>query len=113
MLNGFKAVVYKEFIQVRRDPATKFVFVIPVIQLILFGYAIDTEVRDVPTVVFNADRRTASREFLAKFDSTDVFRVTEEATDAAGVRVLDQQNAGHGMEKAMAGRTPGRITRRA
>ncbi len=86
MLNGFKAVVYKEFIQVRRDPATKFVFVIPVIQLILFGYAIDTEVRDVPTVVFNADRRAASREFLARFDSTDVFNITEDAVDAAGVR---------------------------
>jgi ribosome-dependent ATPase len=86
MLNGFKAVVYKEFIQVRRDPATKFVFVFPVIQLILFGYAIDTEVRDVPTVVFNADRRAASREFLARFDSTDVFNITEDAVDAAGVR---------------------------
>jgi ribosome-dependent ATPase len=86
MLNGFKAVVYKEFIQVRRDPATKFVFVIPVIQLILFGYAIDTDVRNVPTVVFNSDRRAASREFIARFDSTDMFQITEEATDAAGVR---------------------------
>ncbi len=86
MLNGFKAVVYKEFIQVRRDPATKFVFVIPVIQLILFGYAIDTEVRDVPTVVFNSDRREASREFLARFSSSDVFQFTEEAADATGVR---------------------------
>jgi len=86
MLNGFKAVVYKEFIQVRRDPATKFVFVIPVIQLILFGYAIDTEVRDVPTVVFNSDRRAASREFLARFESTDVFQFVEEASDSASVR---------------------------
>ena len=86
MLNGLRAMVYKEAIQVRRDPATRIIFVIPVIQLLVFGYAIETEVRHVPTVVFDADRRSASREFLGRFESTGVFRITGEAVDPAGVR---------------------------
>ena len=83
---GLRAVIYKEVIQVRRDPATKFAFMIPAIQLLVFGYAIDTDVRDIATVVFNADRRAASREFLTKFENTDVYQIVEEADEAAGVR---------------------------
>lgn len=86
MLHGLRAMVYKEAIQVRRDPATRIVLVIPVIQLLVFGFAIDTEVRHVPTVVFDADRRSASREFLSRFESTGVFTITGEAVDPAGVR---------------------------
>ncbi len=86
MFAGLAAMIYKEMIQVRRDPATRVVFVIPVIQLIVFGYAIDTDVRHIPTVVFNSDRRTASRELLSRFETTDVFRIVEESPDVAGVR---------------------------
>lgn len=86
MLDGLKAIIYKEVIQVRRDPATRVVFVIPCIQMLVFGYAIDTDVRHIPTVVFDADRRSGSRELLHEFTSTDVFDIVEEATDVAGVR---------------------------
>ncbi len=86
MLAGLGAIIYKEMIQVRRDPATRIIFVIPVIQLIVFGYALDLEVRDVATVVFDADRRSASRELIHRFESTDVFRIKEEARDPAAVR---------------------------
>ncbi|MHB1034923.1 MAG: ABC transporter permease [Pirellulales bacterium] len=86
MFAGLLAIIYKEVIQVRRDPATKVVFLIPVIQLLVFGYAINTDVRHMPTIVFNCDRRLESRQFLAKFGSTDVFRITEEAACAADVR---------------------------
>ncbi len=85
MFRGLKAIIYKEVIQVRRDPATKFIFAIPIIQLIVFGYALDTDVRKIPTVVFDADRRSASREFLTKFESTDVFRIVGEVDEASGV----------------------------
>jgi len=86
MLAGLKAITYKELIQVRRDPATKFVFMIPVVQLLIFGYAIETDVRHVATVVFDADRRSASREFLHKFSATDVFDVLGEVDDVGDVR---------------------------
>ncbi len=86
MFQGLRAIVYKEVIQVLRDPATKFVFLIPVFQLVVFGYAIDTDVRHLPLVVFDGDRRAASRELLAKLENTDVFQRVEDAHDPAGVR---------------------------
>ena len=62
LLPGLGAIVYKELRQARRDPATIFLaLLIPVIQLTIFGYAIDTEVRDIRTVV--VDRARASRAF--------------------------------------------------
>jgi len=79
-------MIYKEVIQVRRDPATRVVFLIPIIQLIVFGYALDTDVRYVSTVVFDADRRSASRDFLHRFESSDVFGVTSEVSTAEDVR---------------------------
>lgn len=85
-MGGFRAVVYKEWVQFLRDPATKFVFVVPVIQMIIFGYAIDTDVRNVPMAVFDGDRRSAARSFLAKLENTDVVHLVEEADDVAGVR---------------------------
>lgn len=86
MFEGLKAIIYKEVIQVRRDPATRVVFIIPVIQLIVFGYAIDTDVRQIDTVVFDADRRSSAREFLRQFETTDVFRIRGEVGDVASVR---------------------------
>lgn len=85
-MSGFRAIVYKEWVQFLRDPATKFVFVVPVIQMTIFGYAIDTDVRNVPMVVFDSDRRSAARSFLAKLETTDTVRLVEEVSDAAGVR---------------------------
>jgi ABC transporter DrrB family efflux protein len=78
-MRGLKAIIYKELIQVRRDPATAFVFMIPVIQLLLFGYALDTDVRHIPTVVFDTDQRSAARELVWKFQSTSYFDVVKHA----------------------------------
>jgi len=41
MFRGLWAVMWKEVIHIRRDPATRFIFTIPLIELLLFGYAID------------------------------------------------------------------------
>jgi ABC-type multidrug transport system permease subunit len=78
-MRGLAAIIYKELIQVRRDPATAFVFMIPVIQLIVFGVALDTDVRHVPTVIYDRDQRAASRELLAKFQTTGYFDIVKQA----------------------------------
>jgi ABC-type multidrug transport system permease subunit len=78
-MRGLQAIIYKELIQVRRDPATAFVFMIPIIQLLIFGYALDTDVRHVPTVVFDLDQRSAARELLSKFESTSYFDIVKRA----------------------------------
>ena len=62
---GFGAVVYKEALHVRRDFGTLFFsLIIPLLQMFLLGFGIDTNVRQINTVVYNADGRRESRELL-------------------------------------------------
>ena len=76
MMRGLGAVVYKELRQARRDPATLFLaLLIPVVQLLIFGFAIDTEIRRIPTVVVDRAQVRASRDLEAALAATDVFRI--------------------------------------
>jgi ABC-2 type transport system permease protein len=79
MLNpfrGFGAVFYKETLHVRRDFATLFFsLIIPLLQMFLLGYGIDTNIREINTVVYNADGRRESRELLERFKNSDTFRI--------------------------------------
>ncbi len=73
---GFSAVFYKETLHVRRDSATLFFsLVIPILQMFLLGYGIDTNVRHVNTVVYNADGRRESRELLDRLKNSDTFQL--------------------------------------
>jgi ABC-2 type transport system permease protein len=74
------AIVWKEFIQMRRDPATIGMMLgVPVIQLLLFGYAIRMDVRHLPTAVFDQSRTQESRLFAQRLEATDNFRISREA----------------------------------
>lgn len=76
MGSGLGAVVYKEMHQIRRDPVSLFLsLAIPVLQLVIFGVAIDTEVRDVPLAVVDLARVRESRDFAAAMEATGVFKV--------------------------------------
>jgi len=79
MLNpfrGFGAVFYKETLHVRRDFATLFFsLIIPILQMFLLGYGIDTNIRQINTVVYNADGRRESRELLDRLKNSDTFRI--------------------------------------
>jgi drug efflux transport system permease protein len=73
---GFGAVFYKETLHVRRDFATLFFsLIIPILQMFLLGYGIDTNVRQINTVVYNADGRQQSRELLERLRNTDTFHL--------------------------------------
>src|SRR6516165_4677644 len=73
---GFGAVFYKETLHVRRDFATLFFsLIIPILQMFLLGYGIDTNIRQINTVVYNADGRRESRELLDRFRNSDAFRI--------------------------------------
>lgn len=70
-LNGFLQVARKEMIHLRRDPATLVIaMVIPIIQLTLFGFAIDFDVRHIKTVVVDLDRSRESRAYLDSLHAT-------------------------------------------
>lgn len=73
---GFGAVFYKEVLHVRRDPGTLFFsLVIPLLQMFVLGFGIDTNVRQVHTVVYNADGRQQSRELIDRLKNSDTFNV--------------------------------------
>lgn len=77
----------KEFIQMRRDRLTFALMVgIPIIQLILFGYAIRTEVRHLPTVVLDESRSSESRRLVTVMEQTQNFRIAGQASSREQVR---------------------------
>lgn len=83
-MKGFAAILYKEWIQLRRDPVTLVImFMIPIIQMIIFGYAIDMDVKNFPTVVYNLDQRQLSRDLLTKFANSQFFNIVEEVYSEA------------------------------
>ncbi|HEX6250573.1 MAG TPA: ABC transporter permease [Gemmatimonadaceae bacterium] len=88
-MNGFLAMVRKEFIQMRRDRLTLGMMVgLPALQLLLFGYAIRTEVRVLPAAVLDESRTAESRALIQVLENTGSFRITGEA---ASRQVLDRQ----------------------
>ena len=93
-------MVRKELRQLFRDPRTKrVIFLSPVLQLALFGYAVNTDVRRVATWVVDHDRTAESRLLLDAFTASDYFRVAGASDDPAGLaRALDRGDAKVGIE---------------
>ena len=79
MLNpfrGFSAVFYKEALHVRRDFGTLFFsLIIPLLQMFLLGFGIDTNIRQINTVVYSADGHRESRELLDRLRNSDTFHL--------------------------------------
>ncbi len=89
MLDRIRTMLVKEFIQVLRDPRMKgVVFVMPVVQLIVIGYAVTTDVRHVPTAVYDLDDSRESRQLVDQFLSTETFELVEYVTDGRRVQEL-------------------------
>ncbi|MGZ5916666.1 MAG: ABC transporter permease [Methyloceanibacter sp.] len=78
------AMVVKEFVQMRRDRVTfATLIMVPVMQLVLFGYAINTDPKHLPTVVLARDSGPLTRAVLAALKNTDYFDFRWEVHDAA------------------------------
>lgn len=81
------AVARKEFLHIFRDPTTLFfAFFIPIVELVLLGYAIDTNVRHVRTAILDEARTQESRALLRAFETTDDFDVVAAARDEPELR---------------------------
>ncbi len=71
-----RALLMKEFIQMRRDRLTFGMMIgLPIIQLLLFGFAINTDVKHLPTVVFDQSHSPESRELLESFSASGYFDI--------------------------------------
>ena len=72
----FLAILKKEWIQMRRDGMTLAIMVmLPIVQLLLFGFAIHTDVKHQPTVVFDQSLTEESRDLLASFTASEYFDI--------------------------------------
>ena len=73
-----KAVAKKELIQIWRDPLSlAMAFLMPVMLLFIFGYAITLDVNNIRTVIYDLDNSSLSRELVAQFRESGYFRVIE------------------------------------
>ena len=73
-MRRLRALMKKEFTHMRRDPRTVIViFIMPILQLVLLGYASNTDVKNVPTVVVDQANSQASRALIDAYRSTGYF----------------------------------------
>jgi len=76
MNNRLFAIMRKELIQIRRDRRTlAIMFLIPVFQLIMFGYAVTTDVKHLPMAVLDRDKSAASRELIDTYQASTYFDI--------------------------------------
>ena len=83
----FIAVLVKEFVQMRRDRLTFAMMIgVPIMQLVLFGYAINTDPKALPTAVVSAEASPFARSFVRAMENTGYYRVVSQP------RTVDEAN---------------------
>lgn len=79
MFRGLTSIIYKEIFHILRDPKTLFLMLlIPGSDMVVFGYAIDVEVKNIATVVYNLDQRSESQDVLDAFWNSGFFTFQSE-----------------------------------
>jgi ABC-2 type transport system permease protein len=86
-------IAQKELRQLRRDRLTLAMMVmLPLLQLMLFGYAINTDVRHIPTIVYDQDRSAASRDIVRSLEATGFYDVVGEVESTAAIEAALRQS---------------------
>lgn len=95
MFERLEHMLIKEFIQVLRDPRMKGVIILmPIVQALVFGYAVTTDVRDVPMAIHDLDQSVESREMIAGFLGSGYFREVASVTHYPDAqRLVDEGTA--------------------
>jgi len=92
VFDRLKAMLIKEFTQILRDPKMRFViFGVPVVQIVLFGYAVNTDVKHITTAVYDLDKSSTSRELVAQLQRSGYFDITEQIERVGRIRELMDQ----------------------
>jgi len=82
VIERVRHMLIKEFLQLFRDPQMLRILILPpLLQVLLFGYAVTTNVRSAPTAVVDLDRTASSRDLLSRFFSSEHFRLARETAD--------------------------------
>lgn len=73
-MQRFISIVKKEFIQLKRDPISlRIPIAMPIVMMLLFGYAVTTEIDHIATAVFDQSKTQQSREYIDQFTASDYF----------------------------------------
>ena len=89
MFERLKTMLIKEFTQIMRDPKMRSViFVVPVIQIFVFGYAVNYDVKHIPTAVCDLDNSTRSRELVSRLKESGYFDIVRHVNSDAEIRNL-------------------------
>ena len=79
-------VMWKEVIELRQDPRIfGIIFIAPVVQLAVLGYAATTDVRHVPIVIVDADRSAGSQDLISRFTGSGIFELIDVVSSPAAV----------------------------
>ena len=85
----FVAISRKEFIQLRRDRLTfSMMFGVPILQLILFGFAINTDPKNLPVAVLAADNSPFARRFIHAMENSGYFQIVDHVESEEDAREL-------------------------
>ena len=100
MFGRLKQMLIKEFIQVFRDKRTRMILIgPPIIQMMIFGYAANYEIRHVPAAVVDLDQSQESRELVSRFTSSPYFKVQPQLTSSRALGdVIERGEATVGLE---------------
>ncbi len=114
MVERIQPMLIKEFIQTFRDPKMMgIIFMMPIVQVLIFGYAVTTDVRHVKTAIHDLDNSVVSRELISRFEKSGYFEIVEyvendgratEMIDRDEVKAVLRINKGFG-DSLRAGRT--------
>jgi ABC-2 type transport system permease protein len=87
--------MWKEIIELRQDPRIfGIIFIAPVVQLAILGYAATTDVRNVPIVIVDADRSAGSQDLISRFTGSGIFQIVDVVSDLRDVdRYLESGDA--------------------
>lgn len=98
-LTRIKAIIFKEFIHIKRDKTTLgIIFAFPIVMMLLFGYAVSTDVDEMSTVVFNLDKKHESIDFITKLQQSSYFKVTKYVNSDKELQTfIDKGNAKIGL----------------
>jgi ABC-2 type transport system permease protein len=89
MFDRLRAMLIKEFIQVFRDPRMRIVlFVIPALQTVIFGYAVNMDVKNIPVAIMDRDNSAESRDLVAVMGSSGYFVPAARIDSYAEARAL-------------------------
>ena len=93
MFRRVRHLIWKEFIQVLRDKKLRlFIFLPPMIQLIAYGYAVNFDIKHVPTAVYAEDNSAESRQLIFRFASSDYFNIKYFISTQEELRRLIDEN---------------------